>query len=90
MDMNKRTNPTGRGIDGQESAQSMGDYGPFLTAPAGKGMRARGSGIHEAVSMHFLSDYFENAATVSSGWKAPIPFGQGLTETVRCYTEAGK
>jgi hypothetical protein len=68
----------------------MHDYGPFLTPPAGKGIRARELGIHEGACLRFLSDYFEDAAIVRPGWKPSIPFGQGLTETVRCYTEADK
>jgi hypothetical protein len=88
--MNKRSNPTGRGIDGWKSAQSMRDYGPFLTPPAGKGIRARGPGIHEGMSLDFFGYYFENAAIVSSGWKASIPFVKGQVETVRCYAQAGK
>jgi hypothetical protein len=82
--MNRRTNPTGRGIDGWNSSQSMSDYRALLTPSAGKGIRAPGPGIHEGKSLHFLSGYFANAAIVSSGWKPSIPFGQGLTETVRC------
>jgi hypothetical protein len=88
--MNKRTNPTARRIDGWKSAQSMRNYGLFLTPPAGEGIRAREPGIHEGVSLHFLSDYFENATMVRPGWKPSIPFDQGLADTVSCYSEAGK
>ena len=37
-----------------------------------------------------MSGYFANAANFSSDWKPPLPFDNGLAETVRCYTEAGK
>jgi hypothetical protein len=86
--MNRRRNPTGRGIDDWKSAELMHDYGPFLTPPAGKGIRLLELGIHESASLHFLSDYFENAAIISSGCKPLIPFGQGLRGTVRRYSEA--
>jgi O-antigen/teichoic acid export membrane protein len=56
-----------------------------LTPPAGKGIRLLELGIHESASLHFLSDYFENAAIVSSGWKPSISFGRGLAE-IACRT----
>jgi hypothetical protein len=86
--MKKRINPTARGIDDWKYAHAITNYETLFAPPAGKGIRARGPGIQEGMSLHFSSDYFEKAATVSSCWKPSIPFGQGLT--VRCYTEAGK
>ena len=88
--MNRTIDAKGYGIDDWKSAHLVPNYEPFFAPLVGKGIRLLELGIHEGASLRFWRDYFEKVAIVSSGWKPSILFGQGLTQTVRRYSEAGK
>jgi hypothetical protein len=83
-------NATGYGIDDWKSAHAILNNETFFAPLINKGIRLRELGIREGASLRFWRDRFGNSAIVSSGWKPSILFGQGLTETVRCYSEADK
>ena len=89
MDMNKRMNPTGYGIDDGKCAHLMPNCEPFFAPLVGKGIRLPELEIHEGAAPRFWRDYFEIAGFVYLDWKPSISsLNRGVDQIVRRYTEA--